>query len=292
MNWLYFLEVSISGILAGLITWLFTPEGNPWDLFANFQKSLLANGLFYGLFVGFVSSIPVLIKEKRISKSLAMFLSAAAVGLAVIMMATVIYTMIGEIAINHMILTLSSVKLFWWLFLSIALSFCFGILHHSLKIFCRSLLGLTPGFIISGSLVNKLFIAEQKWLMAYIFVGMVISCCFVLAWELLKEAWLDEESSSGFLFRYYIDSPEFIVGGSDDCNLSIDGMPAQLFVINEKEGLHNIEVFDDKSVLRINNCRFRYRVLIDGDTIKAGDRTFIYHSKYARSRDILPEAAA
>ncbi|MGM0598639.1 MAG: FHA domain-containing protein [Candidatus Rifleibacteriota bacterium] len=292
MNWLYFLEVSFSGILAGLITWLVTPEGNPWDLFDNFQKSLLANGLFYGLFVGLVSAIPVLINEKRLSKCFGIFISASAVGLAVIMMSTVVYTILGELAINHLILSVSTVKLFWWLFLSIALSSCFAILHHSMKIFCRALMGLTPGFLIAGSLVNKLFVAEQNWLMAYLFVGLIISCCFVLAWELLKEAWLDEESGSGFLFRYYLDSPEYFIGGSDDCNLSIDGMPAQLCVIFEKEGLHYLEVFDDKSILKINNCRFRYRVLIDGDIIKAGDRTFIYHSKFARSRDILPEAAA
>lgn len=292
MNWLYFIEVSMSALLAGLFTWLVTPEGNPWDLFANFQQSLLANGLFYGLFVGLASSIPVLVMEKRLSKFFSIFISASLVGLAVIMMAAVVYTIIGELAINHLILSVSSVKLFWWLYLSIALSSCFAILYHSLKIFCRALMGLTPGFLISGSLVNKLFVAEQSWLMAYIFVGLVIACCFVLAWELLKEAWLDEDGGSGFLFRYYLDSPEFVVGGSDNCNLSIDGMPAQLFVIYEKEGLHNLEVFDDKSILRINNCRFRYRVLIDGDIIKAGDRTFVYHSKFARSRDILPEAAA
>jgi hypothetical protein len=44
--------------------------------------------------------------------------------------------------------------------------------------------------------------------------------------------------------------------------------------------------------LRVNRCRFRYRVLVDGDSIVAGNRVFIYHSKLARSRDVMPEATA
>ncbi|GAB4284530.1 MAG: hypothetical protein Kow0029_31140 [Candidatus Rifleibacteriota bacterium] len=292
MNWLFFIEVCFAGLVSGLAAWAVSPGGNPWDLLGNFQASLLATGIFSGLFVGFVSSLPVLIMEKRLLKACRYWISATSVGLAVNMLAAVIFTILFEIITVNKIVSQGLIRFAWWIFMSVAIAICFGILHHSMKITCRVLMGLTPGFLIAGTLVDKFLIVKQEWLLSYLFIGGVVGSCFVLAWELLKESWLDEDPGGWFIYRYYIDSPEFVVGGLDECDLSIDGVSDNIFVILEKDGVHIIEVLDDKLLLRINNCRFRYRVLSDGDAVKVENRVFIYHSKLSRSRDILPEAAA
>ena len=292
MNWLFFVEVVSSGLLAGFITWLCVPAGNPWDLLENFQTSLLAVGIYSGMFMGLVSALPALIVEKRLFKAGGYWISATSVGFAVSMMAAVIYAIFAEIVQENIIVSPGLIRFSWWIIMSLSLSVCFAIIHHSLKIGCRALMGLTPGFLVAGTLLDRFFLIEQKWLLAYLFIGGITGSCLSLAWELLKESWLDEDSGGWLVYRYFIDGPEFIAGGLDECDISIDGAPEHVFVILEKEGLHTLEVIDDKEVIRVNNCRFRYRVLCDGDLITAGNRSFIYHSKLARSRDILPEAAA
>jgi hypothetical protein len=289
---LFYLQVSLSGALAGFLTWIITPEGNPWNLFENFQTGLLANGLFAGLFIGLISALPVLINEKRLLKSLGFLISASTVGLAINMLAVVVFTIIGEVVLSHIVIDKGILRFFWWFFLSCSFSICFAILYHDLKQGCRALMGLTPGFIFAGTLLDRFFIKEQRWLLSYVFFGLVCAICFAIVWDLLKESWLDENPGSLFMKRYYIDEAEFVAGGLDECELSLDGMPENVFSIIEREGIHTLEVLDDKMLISINNCRFRYRVLIDGDVIAVGGRSFVYHSKLARSRDILPEAAA
>ncbi len=292
MNWLFFIEVIGSGLLAGLTTWMLTPAGNPWDLIENFQTSLLATGLFSGLFVGLVSSLPILIMEKRLVKAGGYWVSATSVGLAVNMLAAVIFAIAAEVLLGQMFVPASLLRFFWWIFMSVSMSACFAILHHSLKIGCRALMGLTPGFLIAGTMVDRILLVDHQWLQGYLLVGGIIGTCLAISWELLKESWLDEDTGGMFFYRYYIDGGEFVAGGLDECDLSIDGVAENVFVISEKDGVHCIEVIDDKQIIRINNSRFRYRVLTDGDVIAAGGRTLVYHSKLARSRDILPEAAA
>lgn len=292
MNWLFFIEVVCSGLLAGLVTWLFTPAGNPWDLLENFQTSLLAMGIFSGMFIGLVSALPILVMEKRLVKASGYWISATSVGLAINMLAAVIYAILAEMLMDKVVVSAALMRFFWWVFMSVSISICFGILHHSVKIACRALMGLTPGFIIAGTVLDRFFLLEHKWLLAFLFVGGVIGSCLALVWELLKESWLDEDAGGWLVYRYYLDTSEFVAGGVDECDLSIDGVPDNIFMIFEKDGLHTLEVIDDKQVIRINNYRLRYRVLSDGDVIAAGNRSFVYHSKLARSRDILPEAAA
>ncbi|MDN5279966.1 MAG: hypothetical protein PWR01_3931 [Clostridiales bacterium] len=292
MNWLFMIEVCFSGLIAGVFAWLVSPAGNPWDMFGNFQTSLLSTGIFSGLFIGLVSALPVLLMEKRLVKAAGYWISATSVGLAINMLAAVVFTIFGEVILDRIIISEGLIRFFWWIFMSVSLSICFGILHHSVKIGCRALMGLTPGFLIAGTLVDKFFLIEHRWLMSYLFIGGVVGSCFAIVWDLLKESWLDEDPGGWFIFRYYIDCPEFIAGGVNECDLSIDGASDNIFAIVEKDGLHSLEVLDDKQVIRINNCHFRYRVLTDGDIIAVEGRCFVYHSKLARSRDILPEAAA
>ncbi|HPW58894.1 MAG TPA: hypothetical protein PLK58_09645 [Candidatus Rifleibacterium sp.] len=290
MNWLFYCEIIFSGLLAGLITSLVSPAGNPWDLIENFQTGLLATGVFSGLFAGLVSSLPVLVMEKRFSKALTCWISSTSVGLSVTMLGGVIFAMVADFILSQTPIASGILRFFWWLSLSVCLSGCFGILHGSVKIMCRSLMGLTPALIIAGAFVDRIFITDSHNLVAFLLLGAVTGSGFAIAWELLKESWLDEHVSSLVVYRYYIDGPEFTGGSTDECDLTLAEGPENLFVISEKDGIHIIEAHDEEMTLRINQARFRYRVLVDGDTIVVGQRVFIYHSKLARSRDVLPEA--
>jgi hypothetical protein len=292
LNWLFFFTVCLSGLMTGLVTWLISPDSNPWNLIDNFQTGLLVTGVFCGLFTGLVSALPVVIMERKATKTLACWISATSIGLSVTMLGAVVFAIAADLAASLTPLPSGVLRFFWWMFLSLCLAGCFGILHNSLRIMCRSLMGLTPAFIIAGSFVDRFFLTHNHLLLSFLFLGAMIGFGFALAWELLKENWLDEEVSSMIIFRYYIDGPEFLAGAADECDLTLADGPRHLFAINEKDGIHVIESLDDECVVKINRSPLRYRALVDGDTINAGGRVFVYHTKLARSRDVLPEAVA
>ncbi len=292
MNWLFYFEICFSGLIAGLVAWLISPGGNPWDLVENFQAGLLVTGVFCGLFAGLVTSLPVIIMEKRFSKAAACWISSTSIGLSVTMLGGVIFAMAADFILTHAVIASGVIRFFWWLCLSICLSGCFGILHGSVKIMCRSLMGLTPALIIAGAFVDRFFLSDSHYLLAFLLLGGMTGSGFALAWELLKESWLDEYVGRWVVYRYYLDGPEFVAGSTDECDLSLEEGPENLFVITEKDGLHIIEAHNEDMSLRVNQARFRYRVLVDGDSIVVGQRVFVYHSKLARSRDVMPEAAA
>ncbi len=290
LNWLFYFEVCFSGLLAGFVTWLVSPEGHPWDLVENFQTGLLVTGVFCGLFAGLVTSLPVIVMERRLSKAAACWISSTSIGLSVTMLGGVIFAMATDFVLSHTLIAGGVLRFFWWLCLSVCLSGCFGILHGSVRIMCRSLMGLTPALIIAGAFVDRFFLSGSHYLLAFLLLGGMAGSGFALAWESLKESWLDEYVGRWIFFRYYIDGPEFVAGSTDECDLTLTEGPENLFVISEKDGLHIIEAQDDEACLRVNQARFRHRVLVDGDSIVAGSRVFIYHSKLARSRDAMPEA--
>jgi len=292
VNWLFYFEVCFAGLVAGFITWLVSPEGNPWDLVENFQTGLLVTGVFCGLFAGLVTSLPVIIMEKRLAKAAACWISSTSIGLSVTMLGGVIFAMFTDFVLSYTVIAGGVIRFFWWMYLSVCLSGCFGIMHGSLRIMCRSLMGLTPALIIAGAFVDRFFLSDSHYLLAFLLLGGMTGSGFALAWEILKESWLDEYVGRWIVFRYYIDGPEFVAGSADECDLTLPEGPENLFVITEKDGLHIIEAHDDDVSLRINQGRCRHRVLVDGDSIVIGSRVFIYHSKLARSRDVMPEAAA
>ncbi len=292
MNWLLFLEVGFSGVCAGLLTWLIAPAGHPWNLVENFQTGLLNTGIFSGIFIGLAVALPVLFKEKRNAKAVSYSISAASVGLAVNMLGAVVFAIFTEVVSALVVIPAVFLRFFWWLSFSICLAGSFGILYGNFKTFCRSLMGLTPAFVVAGAFVDRVFLINDQLLISMLFLGGSVGFGLAISWELLKESWLDEDGGKFSLFRYYLDSPAFIVGSSDECDLTLQEGPENLFCIYEKDGLHVVESMDDATILKINNGRFRYRVLVDGDSIVAGDRVFVYHTRLARSRDIMPEAAA
>jgi hypothetical protein len=285
-------EVTIAGLLGGYAAWLVSPAGISWNVLLNFQATILTVGVFSGIFTGLVYALPHLSRERRPTKFFAQLVSCTSVGLAIPMLGGVVYTILAEIIVEQLNVPGGVARFFWWLLLSLLISTCFGILNHSLKIMCRTMMGLIPSFLISGVVLDKVFLPHEEYLKGALFIGVIISVGYIIAWELLKDAWLDEEINSSVSFRYFIDSADFIIGSSDTCDLSLDDGPAQILCISCNDGIHALDVLGDENRIVVNSSRIRHRVLVDGDVISIGSRRFTYHSKLARSRDIIPEAFA
>ncbi len=289
MNFLFFLESSLAGILAGLISWLLYRGGNPWDLIGNFQISLITSSVFCGFFAGLVSFLPILVMERKLKKAINYLFSAFIICFSITALGSVVYSLIMESIINNGTNIANSVlRFFWWLLLAIELSCGFGFLHNSIKVLCKTLMGFTPAFIISGALVDKIFVIDSNYMFSFLFLGLMIGLGFAIAWELLKEGWLDEYRGYGITFRYYIEG-EFSAGSSDECDLTLQDGPENLFIITEKDSVHIFELQDKEFRAAVNSSKFRYRALVDGDKINIGKRDFIYHSTYSRLKDEMPE---
>lgn len=282
-----------SGFLSGFFTWLITPVSHNWNSNENFQSILILAGLMCGFFMAFTAAIPVLVTERRFSKALRHWFSGASAGLSVSMLATVVFIIVSELLKLYSLLPASVMQFFWWFYFSIVLSACFGIMHSDFKIMCRAFMGLAPALIIGGSIANRCFKAPNYRLAYLLLIGIMAGFGFSLAYDLLKESWLDEEINRFVTFRYYIYAPEFLVGSGSDCDLSLKEGPENLFVITEKNGVHTIEACDNvgKEVFKLNNRNFRYRTLVDGDVIEIGRRVLVYHTKMSRTRGELPAAA-
>ncbi len=292
MNWLFFIESTFSGVFAGYITWLLTPAGNNWNILIDFQTSLLSVGIFCGLFVGLFRCISPAVRERRLLKSIKSFIFGFSTGLALSMFGSVVFTILARFGGTKFSISDSTIRILWWTCLGMCIASSFGILYKSLKILFRAFLGITPGIIISGLAIDKYFLPNEAYLLAIVFTGAVSAISLAIAWEILKDAWLDEELTFMIKYRFFIDSPDYYIGSSDDCELSIEIGPPKLMCLSEKNGLHILEIFDDKSCLMINSHKFRYKTLVDGDIITIGERKLVYHSRFARSQDIIPEALA
>lgn len=286
MNWLFVSGSVISGLLAGFFSWLVYRGGNPWDLAGSFQTSLMATSLFCAFFVGLISVFPILIMERKLKKASNYFLSAFVITFSITALISVIYSFSLEYIINTGRNIPNSVyRFFWWLLLSIGLSCSFGFLHENVKILCRALMGITPALIISGALIERMFLMDNPYLLSLLFIGGMLGLGYAIVWELLKEAWLDEYVKFGIIFRYYLDDNEFSAGSSEECDLTVAEGPEILFCITEKDGVHIFELQDTNFRASVNNSKFRYRALIDGDKINIGDRSFIYHTSVSHVRD-------
>lgn len=145
--------------------------------------------------------------------------------------------------------------------------------------------------IIAGTLFDQYFSVSNQALQGFLIIGVSSGGSITLAWDLLKDAWLDEYPDSFFLFRYYLDDSDFFAGSSCECDLTLPDGAENAFVISENDGLHSLEVLDQNLLMKVNSSRIRYRTLVDGDLINTGQRVFIYHSRFARSRDIIAQTA-
>ena len=149
-------------------------------------------------------------------------------------------------------------------------------------------MGFIPAFIVAGALIDKIFALDSNYMLSFLFLGLMIGLGHAIVWDLLKEGWLDEYRGSGISFRYYLEG-EFSAGSSNECDLSLQEGPEILFYITEKDSVHVFELQDSEFRACVNNSKFRYRALVDGDKINVGERAFIYHSSYSRIREEMPE---
>ena len=290
MNLLFFAESMVSGLLAGFFSWMFYREGNPWDLIGNFQTSLLTASIFCGFFASLITMLPIVIMERKLRKASTYFLSAFVIAFSLTALSSVVYSLCIEYLFNFGTEIPNSVfRFFWWLILSISLSCSFGFLHGNLKNLCKALMGITPSFIIAGALVDKMLLGNHSLVLTFLLLGGTLGLGFYITWELLKEAWLDEYICTGITFRYYLDDSEFSAGSADDNDMTLQDGPESLFQIKEKDGVHIFELNDTEFRACVNNSKFRYRALVEGDKINVLPREFIYHTKFSHIKDEMPE---
>lgn len=286
MNLLFFIENIVSGLLAGLFSWLLFPNVNSWDLMENFLAGLMATSSFCGFFTGLASAFPVLIAEKRYKKASTYFVSGFVSAFATTALTSVAYSfVIEELQITGTNLPNSVIRFFWWFLLSLGLSCSFGYLHGTTKSLCKALMGITPAFIITGALVDKMLVNDPNYMFTFLLLGIMLGLGFSVSWEVLKESWLDEYAGHGITFRYFLDTEEFYAGSADENDLTLQEGPEILFSITEKDGVHIFELQNQYLKTQVNNSNFRYRTLTEGDKITIGDRDFIYHTTFSHSKN-------
>lgn len=292
MNWLFFIEATFSGVFAGYATWLLTPAGNNWNILADFQSSLLSIGIFCGLFIGLFRCLSPALKERRLFKALQFFIIGSSIGLAISMLGSVIFTILASFALAKLPISIGTVRILWWTWLAACLSSCFGILQKSTKILFRAFIGLAPGLIIAGISIDKYFIPNEQYLAGIVFAGAISSISLAIAWEILKDAWLDEDLTLFIKYRFFLDTQDYLIGSSNSCDLCLSSGPEKLAIITEKNSMHTLEIFDTKQYVKINSHKFRCKILIDGDVITVGNKKLVYHTRYSRSQDAIPDALA
>lgn len=292
MNWLFFIEATFSGVFAGYATWLLTPEGNNWNILADFQSSLFSIGIFCGLFVGLFRCLSPALRERRLFKALQFFIIGSSIGLAISMLGLVTFTILASLTLSKLPIATETIRILWWVWLGGCLSTCFGILHKSTKILFRAFIGLAPGLMIAGISIDKYFLPNEQYLAGIVFAGTVAAISLAIAWEVLKDAWLDEEITPFIKYRFFLDTQDYVIGSSNSCDLCLTSGPDKLAIITEKNSIHTLEIFDYKQCIKINKHKFRCKILIDGDVIIVENRKLIYHTRFSRSEDQVPEALA
>ncbi|HOY66495.1 MAG TPA: hypothetical protein PLP29_06370 [Candidatus Ozemobacteraceae bacterium] len=290
LNLLPLIDAAFIGLIAGWAGWLSFRGMVPWGFGSDFLQTTLSVGLVSALLIGGEQAVTALWHEGRPRKAGRRFLSAGAVGLAVPMVAAVLYQLLGEWAGLARHAPEILLRLLWWAIYAVALAAARGIAVNAPRAACQMFMGLAPALILAGLTADMVLFPRGAWILGSLVIGLAASLGPALSLELLKEAWLEEAVSTGWPVQYRLESEEFLGGADDECDLSLEEGPGQWFVIGERDGVHVLECLEDTPVSFVGG-RYRYRPLVDGDVMRLGDRNIIYRNRYARSRDALPEAA-
>ncbi len=290
MNLLNLLAHLLSGLLAGYASWMSLREGTPWAFGGGFLATLFSTGIFSACFVGFSFSLLSLGNEMRYSKALRYFSTGAATGLAIPMTGAVLFSLVFDVMDLHHRFPDIVIRCLWWVTLSGSIAGARGIALGNSKAGMISFLGLAPGLLLAGLLFDRFFVPRELFLVGSIVLGLAAGSGLGIGLELLKEAWLESSSSSLLRAQYILETEEFTAGRGDHFDMSLSEGPKNRFVIIEKEGIHFIEVLADEPLVLSGGGRFRYRVLCEGDAIIVDDQVWIYHTRYMRTRDALPQA--
>ena len=280
----------MAGLLAGHAAWLSFRGGIPWSFGENFLSTVLTTGVFSSIFLGLTLALPALLGEYRPRKAIEIFASAAALGLALPMTLAVAYdVLLGALHLSSFMPFLLR-RSFWWCLLAIAIAVSRALAIGTPTAGFRAFIGLIPGFLFGGMLLDLFFLPRDwNWLGSMV-LGAIVGLTQSLALDLLKEAWLEEFSPRLLKRQYILETEEFVVGSEEHCDLSLPEGPEQWFQISERDGMHALEILDETQPVLVGATRFRFHILHDGDAINLGDKVFIYHNRYARARDAVPEA--
>ena len=292
MNLLQFLIHLGAGALAGHAAWLSFRSGIPWSFGENFLGTVLTCGVFSSLFLGLVRALPTLIVDQRPRRAAEIFAPAAAIGLALPMTAAVLYSLAVDTLQLGTLMPYILRRALWWSIFAVSLAISRGLIIGNPLSACRAFIGLIPGFLCGGLALDFFFLTRELNWAGSLWLGLCAGLTLSLALDLLKESWLEEFSPRTLRRQFLLETEDFLIGSDDACDLTLETGPDQWLLIAEKDAIHTIEALDENIPVVIGTCRFRYHVLNDGDALHFGDRVFIYHTRYARSRDALSEACS
>jgi len=291
LNLLNIFSHLFGGFLAGYSSWLSSRGGVPWGFGENFLGTLFITGVFSSLFLGFNSAFLSLGNEMRYSKALRLFSTGVATGLAIPMLGAVLFSMVFDVGgLSQKFPTLVT-RCFWWITLAGCISFARYVIMGSSKSGFVSFVSLVPGVLFSGILLDRFFLPRDGFFVGAIVFGVCSGASQGLGLELLKEAWIESASQGMFKPQFILETEEFIAGRGDFCDMTFPDGPEQLFAIVEKDSVHFLTVLDENPLCIVGKGRIRHKALVDGDAIKIGPEVWIYHNRYARTRDAIPQGA-
>jgi hypothetical protein len=290
INAVFGIQCGLAGLLAGLGAWLSLRQGVPWSFGVGFLGSLLATGVFAALLLGGLEAFPAWLSEGRGRKAIGRFAPAGAMGLALAMPAAVVYAGVFEVIGDWQVMPHFLLRTGWWLLFGTTLAAARGIYYREQRVALVAWLGLTPGLVIGGLILDHILSPRGWGAPGSLVIGLGASISYFFVAELLKEAWLEEYRLGIGRVQFVFEREEFWVGADEECDLTIDWGPAHLVRISERDGVHLLEVVEDEPVL-IGGQRYQCRALVDGDAITIGRRVWVYHNRWARTRDTMPEAA-
>ncbi|MFZ2956417.1 MAG: hypothetical protein WA705_05970 [Candidatus Ozemobacteraceae bacterium] len=268
--------------------------GAPWSFGEDFLPTLLVTCIFGGVLLGSIFGFLSYGNEGRPGKALRRFAGAGAFGLAIPVTAAVVFSFAQDGLQLFSFMPWIVRRALWWTTLAASLGAARGFWIEDTRAGCIALLGLVPGVTLAGVACDLVFFAHGLYLAGSLLLGIATGCSMGLAVELLKESWLEEVDGPlralGLQRQFLLETEEFVAVHEGDGDFSLNEDAGVAFTIIEKDGIHILESLDGEPI-RIGNGRYRYRTLLDGDAIHIGVEAWIYHTRWARTRDVLPEAA-
>lgn len=263
----------------------------PWGFREQFLGTLMTTGVFSAFLLGLCPALLCLGNELRYPKAARVFTSNSAAGLAVPMMGTVVYSLLFDILGLSQRMPGLVARSLWWLTLALALSVARGVTVGNVRSGMVGFLGVAPGLLFAGLLFDRFFLPRELFLPGSLILGGATGFSLGLGLELLKESWLEAADKRSLQPQYVLEAEEFSAGSGDHCDLTLSHGPEHRFMILERDGIHSLEVLAGDPLTVGKGGRFRYRVLADGDTIHVNGDIWVYHTRVARTRDVLPQAA-
>lgn len=252
----------------------------------------MTTGIFSAFLLGLGAALLSLGNEMRYGKALRLFSSNSAAGFAIPMVGAVLFSLVFEVFGKSLRVPFFVERSMWWLTLALGVSLARGAVLGNFRGALVGLMGLAPGLLFAGLLMDRFFVPRDVWLIGSLVFGGVAGFSLAFSMELLKGAWLEFPAENFLCRQYILETEEFFVGSGDYCDMTLGDGPEHRFMILDRDGMHSLETLSGDPVLVRGRGKFRYRILSEGDTIQIDDRVWVYHSRILRTRDVVGEAAA